>query len=123
MGAYHSFSIPMEFINSPVGSVLFTVKFGAPKRTFGSKDITRILGVTRSLLSHDLGKTLIAFKSYRPILVNETDLINYMSSKGLLPEESRERIDSYLMLISEKASDDEISKTIDAVKHKYSSKL
>lgn len=122
-GRFNSYSVPMEFINSPAGNVLFSIKFGAAKKIFTSKDIRLLLGITRGLISHDLGKTLIAFKDDKPILVYENEVISYMKSKGLSEKESKDRIEAYIKLSSSKASDEEISKSIDFIKHKYSSTL
>lgn len=89
-------AIPMEFINSPVGTVLFSLKFGVPEPEFTTSQIEIIAGISRSLISRDLDNDkIVAYKQGRNIIVTKTNLINYMKSKGFSYNESIEKINAF----------------------------
>lgn len=96
-----TYMIPFEFIDSPVGRVLFSVKFWRDEEIFSTAEIILIMGKTRALVSHDLkNETLIGKKMGRKqnIFVYQSDLVNYMISKNMTKEEALKRIDQYKRL-------------------------
>lgn len=98
-----TYMIPYSFINSPVGRVLFSVKFWNDEAVFSTAEIVLIMGRTRSLISHDLkNEVLIGQKMGRKqiIYVYQTDLVNYMVSKNIPREEAIRRIEKYKKLKS-----------------------
>lgn len=109
-----SYSIPIEFINSSIGKVLFSLKFGLPERAYNTTEITIIMGITRALISHDLkNKDIIVSRIGRNIIVYERNLIEYMKSKDMSNEEIKKRISTYLKLNAEGVDDAEIRKQIE----------
>lgn len=116
-----SYCIPMSFIESPVGIVLFSLKFGVPEQYFTTSDVEIIAQISRSLISIDLShKKITVFKPGRNILITRSSLINYMETKGISRLESTERINTFLELKSLKVSKQEISLAIKKIKPKYS---
>lgn len=90
-----TYVIPYSFIKSPVGRVLFTVLFGSNEKYYSSKDVTAIIGKTRSLISHDLKEGLLVADQYggrRNIFIYESDLKDYMKRKGMGIKEIELRI-------------------------------
>lgn len=91
-----SFSIPMRFIESPLGKMLFGLKFGIPEKAYTTAEITAIMGRTRALISHDSKNGLVrSEKKGRNIIIYENDLIDYMVSKGMSHTEAQKRITLY----------------------------
>lgn len=91
-----SFSIPINFIESPLGKMLFGLKFGIPEKAYTTAEITAIMGKTRSLISHDSKNGLVrSEKKGKNIIIYENDLIDYMISKGMSRTEAKKRISLY----------------------------
>lgn len=94
-----SYSIPIEFIESEIGKVLFTLKYGLAEAVYTTGEITIILGKTRALISHDVKEGNVrASKKGRNIIMYERDLIQYMRSKNMSNDEVQMRLSLYSKL-------------------------
>ncbi|WP_027633412.1 hypothetical protein [Clostridium hydrogeniformans] len=116
-GAFNDFNIPVSFLNTPVGYVLFTVKYGCKtNNSFTAIEVAHLVNKTKSLISYDVKNDKIIYSRHgkgKSILINETNLIKYMEDKGFSQDEAIERINLFLKLRNqEKLSLDEISKII-----------
>lgn len=104
-----TFSVPIEFINGPIGRVLFTLKFGVTEEVYVTSEITAIMDITRALVSHDLDrKNLYGVKKGRNIIMYGRDLVAYMKSKNMSDDEIRERMTLYNQYKEEGLADEEI---------------
>lgn len=94
------FSIPMSFINSPIGEVLFKIKFNLESEAyFTPLEISIIINKTKSLISYDIkNELLVASKHGKNLVITKSSLINYMNLKGFTHEMSIKKINSFLKL-------------------------
>lgn len=110
-----TYSVPIEFIESDIGKVLFTLKFGLAENIYFTSSLTAILGVSRNWISkasiQGLLKTSKKGKS-KNLIVYERDLVKYMESRGMSKEEIESRLAQYYKLKSEGLSDEEIKEII-----------
>lgn len=96
-GKYPDFSIPISFINSPIGTVLFTLRFGIKQLEFTTTQIEEMLGISRALVSYDKKHgNLVALTKGRDIFVSFNNLIEYAKSKGILEHVIISNINAYL---------------------------
>lgn len=113
----NSYSIPIEFIDSAIGNILFSLKFGLAEAVYTTAEITLIMGNTRALISHDLKHNLIrAARKGRNIIVYERDLIQYMVSKGMNKNDARRKLSLYSKLRAQGVADEEIRKELEVLK-------
>lgn len=108
-----TYMIPFEFIDSPVGRVLFSVKFWGDEELFSTAEIILIMGKTRALISHDFKNEILIGKKMgrkQNIFVYESDLVNYMISKNMTKEEALSRIEKYKKLKGMNLDYDKIKK-------------
>ena len=108
-----SYSIPIEFIESNLGKILFSLKFGLTDAVYSTAEITIIVDKTRSLISYDKKhNNLKAEKKGRNIMVYERDLLDYIESKGFSKNEAKSRLEKYLRLKNSGLSEEEIRKQL-----------
>ncbi len=119
-----SYSIPIEFIESDLGKVLFGLKFGVPEREYTATDVTVIMGITRALISYDRKNTDLKGKGStrgKNTVLSETELIQYMKIKGKSNEEISERLNMFTKLKLEGMGNEQIKEKIrEHIKKKYS---
>lgn len=117
-----SFSVPIEFIESPLGKMLFSLKFGVPEREYTATEVTAIMGRTRALISYDKKTDRLASgEKGKNTVILEKDLIAYMKSKNMSMDEIDERLKLFRKLKIEGFSNDEIKiKIKEYIKDKYS---
>lgn len=94
----NDFHIPMSFINSAIGQVLFTLKLKIDTTmSFRISDICNILKCTRSLISKDIKKGRLSTNiNNGHYTIEKTDLLNYMQLKGYLLLDANNLIKDYL---------------------------
>ncbi len=93
-----TYMIPGDFIDSPIGRVLFSVKFWRDEEMYTSADLVAIMNITRALVSHDLAEENLIGQRIgrkRNIYIYKSDLIKYMASKGIPHDEIEKRISVY----------------------------
>jgi hypothetical protein len=122
-GALDDFSIPASFINSPVGHVIFSLKFGSKKElSFTPKEVALLISKTKALISHDIKDTkkLNATRhgNGKSLIISESDLVSYMKDKGFSEIESYNRIDLFIKLKSENMKMDDIKEQLDKLQSK-----
>lgn len=99
--------IPLTFISSPIGNVLFSIKFSSrSSNIFSPSEISIIANRATSLISIDIkNNKLIATKlGTSTYVINENDLIQYMLSKGFSLNIIHTRISNFLALKSKNFS-------------------
>lgn len=112
-GALNDYNIPSSFISSPIGTVLFTVKFNINKSySFTPAEASAILCKTKSLIFYDINNqnlpvTRLGEKS---LIIKESDLIKYLEYKGLTADEAHSRIMKFKLLKEKKLSLTDIKK-------------
>lgn len=108
----NTFSVPMNFISSALGKVLFSVEFGVAEAVYTTAEISIIMNKTRALISHDFKNGDIkAIKKGRNIVVYERDLMRYMmTKKNMSKDEVTQRISLYTKLKHQGLTDEEIKK-------------
>lgn len=118
-----SYSVPIEFIESDIGKMLFGLKFGVPEREYTATEVTAIMDITRALISYDrkhvdlLGKGSSRGKM---TVLTEVELIQYMKNKGMTSEEVNEKISMFRKLRLEGVENEQIKiKIRDYIKKKY----
>lgn len=118
----NSYSVPIEFIESELGQILFSLKFGISQREYTSSEITAIMDVTRSLISYDKKHSGVkATTKGRNTVMHESELIKYMQSKGMTQTEIKDRVDLFKKLSSEGVELEEIKERIRKyIEEKYS---
>ncbi len=100
-GKYTDFSIPYNFIDSAVGCVLFSVKFGAQEAIFTPIEVATITNKTKSLISHDIKNLKLCASMYnKSYTITKSSLISYMCNKGYSREHSLELINTFSKLKS-----------------------
>lgn len=94
----NDFYIPMSFINSAIGQVLFTLKFRIDTTmSFKISDICNILKCTRSLISKDIKKGKLSTNiNNGHYTIEKNDLLNYMQLKGYSLTDANNLIKVYL---------------------------
>lgn len=94
----NDFYIPISFINSAIGQVLFTLKFKIDtKVSFRISDICNMLNCTRSLISKDIKSGKLRTNANNGhYIIEKNDLINYMQLKGLSLLDANKLIKIYL---------------------------
>lgn len=99
-GEFKEYTIPMDFINSSVGHVLFAVRFGClEENLYSPGEVGLIISKTKALISHDISKgKLICSRNGKNIIISEKNLLPYMISKGFSEEEAQQRITTFLKL-------------------------
>lgn len=119
-----SYSIPIEFIESDLGEILFSLKFGISQREYTASEITAIMNVTRSLISYDKKHSGIkATTRGKNTFMHESELIKYMKSKGMDPSEIKDRLDMFKKLNSEGEKLEDIKEKIKShIEEKYTIK-
>lgn len=94
----YSFSIPMEFINSPVGEFLLKIKLDMGNVTlYGISELLVLFNRSKAIIFKDYhnGKLHGIESVNKRLLVTEEAAFNYLTTVGrkpLTPEESRMRI-------------------------------
>lgn len=117
-GALDDFSIPISFINSPVGNVIFSLKFGIKKNNyFTPNEVALLTSKTKALVSHDIRYTkklnASTHSNGKRFIISESDLISYMKDKGLSETESFNKINLFLKLKNEGMNLDSIKLELD----------
>lgn len=96
-------NIPLSFINSNIGHVLFSIKFStsaAEDNLFTPADVSIIANRTLSTISLDittnkLKATILGKKTY---IIFQKDLISYLIDRNMTLIEAENRIEKYLLL-------------------------
>lgn len=118
--AYDAFSIPMSFINSYLGEVLFTVKFGCrQENSFTPIEVALLTSRTKALISHDMNNGKLNYKRHgqgKSIIISERDLFKYMKDKGFTESQCNERLGLFLKLKQKDLKLNEIKKWLDDLK-------
>lgn len=105
-----SYSIPMEFIEGPVGKVVFSLKLGIAESVYTTAEIIVIMNITRALISHDLKNGLVmGMKKGRNIIIYERDLIRYMQSKKMGKDEIKLRLSLYAELVNKGLGEEKLA--------------
>lgn len=111
----YSYSIPMDFIISPLGRMLFEIKLDIENaRMYGYAEITIIAGKSKQMISMDHRNGIlkgIEIGKKRRVLVTEEALYEYITTVGkrpFSPDEAKKRISQYNELINNGYSEDEI---------------
>lgn len=113
-GELKDYTIPIDFINSPVGHVLFTVRFNCLEENFYSPiEVALIVSKTKALISHDIKmEKLTCSRNGKNIIISEKNLLPYMISKGFSEAEAKKRISTFLKLKHKNLKFSEIKKQI-----------
>lgn len=110
-----SYVIPMEFINSPLGNMLFKIKLDINNNImYGIPELMIIANKSKQLISHDYHNgNLVAIEAgkNKRILMTEEEVYKYLISVGrnkFTPEEAKKRIQIFNKMNREGFSEDEI---------------
>lgn len=116
-----SYSIPIEFIESEIGRILFSLKFGIAEREYTASEVTAIMDITRALISHDRkNRNLKSTEKGRNTFILESELIKYMKSKYMTDDEINERLSMFAKLKLEGLDNEDIKVKIrEHIKAKY----
>lgn len=93
----YGYSIPMEFINSEIGKLLFGIKLSISRPDyFGVREICVLVGKKRALISREMsGDVLDGVKIGGHYYATEENVLRYLTSKGWYPMtevEAKEKI-------------------------------
>ena len=110
-----SFSIPMDFINSPIGRMLFEIKLDIGNTMmYGFAELMIIADKSKQMIFHDYRNgnlTGIETGKKKRVLVTEDAVYEYITTVGrkpFSPEEAKRRIQIFKKMNREGFSDDEI---------------
>jgi hypothetical protein len=110
-----SFSIPMEFINSPVGKILFEIKLDIGNSLmYGFAELTIIADKSKQMICNDYRNGLlegIETGKKKRVLVYEDAVYKYITTAGRKPitqEEAKWRIQTFNKMNREGFSEEEI---------------
>lgn len=110
-----SYSIPMDFINSPLGKFLFIIKFDIENSIIYSlSDLTILANKSKQMILNDYKKGNlegIETGKKKRLIVTEEAAFNYITTVGrkpFTPEEAKWRLQMFNKLIREGLSEEKI---------------
>lgn len=113
------FCIPSNFLNSPIGIILFTIKYSnnSINKIFTVVEAAVIVNKSKSTLLLEIrNNTLISSNLDSIILIYENDLITYMKLKGFSLDDAKNRISKFIDLKHKNLSLAEIKSEINQEK-------
>lgn len=120
----NTYYIPIEFIESSLGHIIFGLKFGVRENEYTATDVSAIMDITRALVSYDsTNNRLRTFKIGNNTIILESDLISYMESKKMSHEEIYERLNLFRELRLKGVDNEEIKVKIkESISQLYNNK-
>lgn len=113
------FCILSNFLNSPIGIILFTIKYSnnSINKIFTVVEAATIVNKSKSTLLLEIrNNTLISSNLDSIILIYENDLITYMKHKGFSLDDAKKRISKFVDLKNKNLSLAEIKSEINQEK-------